>query len=116
MVSGYRQGSFIQGMQAMSITTTCPGCKALLRLPDDLAGKQVRCQKCKNMFTVPGPLMSDAAPPALAASPTEAPIEAKLAPEPPKEEIIDATLAEPPQQEVVQATLAQQPKQEVVEA
>ena len=30
----------------MAITTSCPKCNAQFRLPDDLAGKQVRCEQC----------------------------------------------------------------------
>jgi predicted Zn finger-like uncharacterized protein len=37
----------------MSISTTCPSCKALFRLPDNMAGKKVKCQKCANVFVVP---------------------------------------------------------------
>ena len=37
----------------MPITTSCPGCKALFRLPEELAGKNVRCQKCERLFLVP---------------------------------------------------------------
>jgi len=40
---------------SMAITTTCPGCTAIFRLPDELAGKTVRCQKCERMFVVPLP-------------------------------------------------------------
>jgi predicted Zn finger-like uncharacterized protein len=40
-------------MQVMPISTTCPHCKAIFRLPEDLAGKKVRCQKCKELFVVP---------------------------------------------------------------
>lgn len=42
----------------MAISTFCLGCRSLLRLPDDLAGKQVRCQKCNQLFMVPGVLAS----------------------------------------------------------
>src|SRR5207248_1660944 len=41
-------------LSAMAISTLCPGCKALFRLPDELAGKQVKCQKCGQRFMVPG--------------------------------------------------------------
>src|ERR1051326_7425623 len=37
----------------MLIATTCPQCKALFRLADDMAGKTVKCQKCQQMFVVP---------------------------------------------------------------
>lgn len=36
----------------MPIPMTCPTCEARFRLPDELAGKQVRCQRCGNRFEV----------------------------------------------------------------
>jgi predicted Zn finger-like uncharacterized protein len=37
----------------MPISTTCPSCKAIFRLAEELAGKTVKCQKCQNLFVVP---------------------------------------------------------------
>ena len=37
----------------MPIPTTCPSCKAIFRLPDEFAGKKVKCQKCECLFVVP---------------------------------------------------------------
>ncbi len=37
----------------MKIKTLCPSCQSLFRLPSELAGKTVRCQKCQLLFTVP---------------------------------------------------------------
>ena len=37
----------------MPIATTCPSCQALFRLPDEMAGRRVKCQKCANLFEVP---------------------------------------------------------------
>ncbi len=37
----------------MTITTSCPTCMSLFRLPTEFAGRQVRCQKCENTFLVP---------------------------------------------------------------
>jgi predicted Zn finger-like uncharacterized protein len=42
----------------MPIATSCPNCKALFRLADEMAGKKVKCQKCQSLFVVP---KSDAA-------------------------------------------------------
>ena len=36
----------------MSIAAKCPKCQATFNLPDDLAGKKVKCQKCAAIFTV----------------------------------------------------------------
>jgi predicted Zn finger-like uncharacterized protein len=38
---------------SMAISTLCPNCKAVFRLPDNLAGRKVKCQKCQEQFTVP---------------------------------------------------------------
>lgn len=83
----------------MSITTSCPGCKAMFRLPDDLAGKPVRCQKCARLFEVP--LLVTGAPPpapveAVPASPpnAEAPPPVEEAPQP-AAEVASALLAAP---------------------
>jgi predicted Zn finger-like uncharacterized protein len=37
----------------MPIATTCPNCKALFRLPEEMAGRTVKCQKCASQFVVP---------------------------------------------------------------
>ena len=74
----------------MSITTSCPGCKSLFRLPEELAGKQVRCQKCAELFEVPHLVAPEATPIPLAL------------PVAPPAEVIEATLAEPAQTTVVQ--------------
>lgn len=37
----------------MPIATTCPTCQALFRLPDELAGRKVKCQKCAALFVAP---------------------------------------------------------------
>src|SRR5262245_20421964 len=37
----------------MPISTTCPSCSAIFRLPDELAGRKVKCQKCDQLFVVP---------------------------------------------------------------
>ena len=36
------------------VTTTCPKCKALFRLADEMAGKRVKCKKCEHVFVVAG--------------------------------------------------------------
>jgi len=38
----------------MSILVDCPGHGGSLHLPDDTAGKKVRCPRCQTIFTVPG--------------------------------------------------------------
>jgi hypothetical protein len=38
----------------MPIQIECPGCKALLQVPDELAGKQGKCVQCGHKLTVPG--------------------------------------------------------------
>ncbi len=90
----------------MPITTSCPGCKSLFRLPDDLAGQEVRCQKCAQLFVVPMPTTGATEPsvvalqappeaPPPAAPPEDAPSEGAPAPETPVEAVVMATLAVP---------------------
>jgi hypothetical protein len=38
----------------MPIQIECPGCKSLLQVPDELAGKQGKCIQCGHKLTVPG--------------------------------------------------------------
>ena len=38
----------------MPIQIECPGCKATLAVPDELAGKQGKCVQCGHRLTVPG--------------------------------------------------------------
>jgi predicted Zn finger-like uncharacterized protein len=90
----------------MPITTTCPGCKALFRLPEELAGKQVRCQKCEQLFAVPLPITGT---PSAVEPPVDEPILAPIAePTAPKEEPILATVIgdAPPKEEPILATVA----------
>lgn len=37
----------------MAISATCPECSASAAMPDEMAGKKVRCKKCQEIFTVP---------------------------------------------------------------
>jgi hypothetical protein len=39
----------------MTIEFDCSGCKAALRLPDDMAGLRVQCVKCGEVLTIPSP-------------------------------------------------------------
>jgi predicted Zn finger-like uncharacterized protein len=49
-----------------SVKSSCPHCSARIRLPEDAAGKRVRCPKCKEPFRVPAtkPAASPAPKPA----------------------------------------------------
>jgi predicted Zn finger-like uncharacterized protein len=88
----------------MPITTSCPGCNALFRLPETLAGKQVRCQKCGHQFLVPLVLTAGEMPPAKQPAPVVAekppePVQASAPPVPePEEELLEAKLVEPKEQ------------------
>jgi hypothetical protein len=48
----------------MPLSTICPACQQRLKVPDHLAGKQVRCPKCKQIMQVQ---MAQPAPPVQAA-------------------------------------------------
>lgn len=39
----------------MPLSLNCPNCQKAYSVPDSLAGKQVRCQKCSHVFTVAAP-------------------------------------------------------------
>jgi hypothetical protein len=39
----------------MTIEFDCNGCKAVLRLPDDMAGLRAQCVKCGEVLTIPSP-------------------------------------------------------------
>ena len=43
----------------MPFTTACPNCSARLQVPDNLAGKRVRCKKCSEPFLVERPSGDD---------------------------------------------------------
>jgi predicted Zn finger-like uncharacterized protein len=45
----------------MPFTTACPNCSARLQVPDNLAGKRVRCKKCSEPFLVEAPAEDDEA-------------------------------------------------------
>ena len=49
-----RNGRLV-GFQRMAITVLCPRlrCRAILRVPDHVRGKQVRCSNCAHSFVVP---------------------------------------------------------------
>lgn len=39
----------------MSLSFTCPSCKAHMEVPDDLAGQSGQCPRCQHVFTIPSP-------------------------------------------------------------
>src|SRR5580693_1283460 len=39
----------------MALTFACPGCKAELQLPDELAGQSGQCPRCQRMILIPSP-------------------------------------------------------------
>src|SRR5262245_37812538 len=39
----------------MALKVNCPGCGAVLSLPDAVAGKTIRCTRCKATFVAPAP-------------------------------------------------------------
>jgi predicted Zn finger-like uncharacterized protein len=49
----------------MPISLACPSCQKPYNVPDTLAGKQVRCQKCSHVFTVTAPQLAPLQPTAL---------------------------------------------------
>src|SRR5260370_40420057 len=45
----------VEESSTMSITMKCSGCRAKLRLRDDLAGRKVKCPRCAKVLLVPEP-------------------------------------------------------------
>ncbi len=43
------------GPAAMALSIQCPGCRAVLNLPDGAAGRRMRCPKCAERFYADGP-------------------------------------------------------------
>lgn len=39
----------------MPVQIKCPGCAAVLQIPDNLLGRSVKCSKCQNQFTAQAP-------------------------------------------------------------
>ncbi len=64
----------------MPIQIECPGCKALIHVPDELAGKQGKCIQCGARVTVPGTLVpgSSVASPPMPSSPGRASVSSGL--------------------------------------
>jgi len=74
---------------AGGIVTQCPHCQTALRVPENMAGKRIKCSKCQQVFAVPagganaGASQAQAAPrPAVPVAP-RAPTAAPAAPRPP---------------------------------
>ena len=72
----------------MSLSFTCPSCKAHMEVPDDLAGQSGQCPRCQLVFTIPSPK----APPYIpvgkpvAGAPTKIPPHDPWAKEPPRDD------------------------------
>jgi predicted RNA-binding Zn-ribbon protein involved in translation (DUF1610 family) len=49
----------------------CPGCKQVLKVPDDWAGRTARCPHCKHPFSVPGKAAAASKPAEAPAAPEE---------------------------------------------
>ncbi len=67
----------------MALTFSCPSCRSVLRVSDEMAGKKARCPSCQTVFTLP--MESEAAaplpPPApKPPAPAESPVPKKAAP------------------------------------
>jgi predicted Zn finger-like uncharacterized protein len=55
-------------MSVASVTIMCPNlsCRSMLRVPEAVRGKRIRCGECGTVFTVPEPSKK---PPAKSANP-----------------------------------------------
>lgn len=70
-----------ENRMATPIETACPNCSTMLRVPEEFAGKKVKCKKCETVFPVPKPLPPEFAKPGKA-MPAK-PVAPKLAAPPP---------------------------------
>lgn len=68
----------------MPITVNCPNCGGAMRVPDNLAGKKVKCPKCANIMALPTATEDAAAIQATAPAPAVPPPLAETSP-PPRE-------------------------------
>lgn len=74
----------------------CPGCQAVLKAPDTMAGKKARCKRCNTPFRIPGAPAADSVGDSQQLSavvPPPAPRKAAAAPPPPPEDDIPAATA-----------------------
>jgi predicted Zn finger-like uncharacterized protein len=44
----------------MSATMNCPGCQALLRIRDEMAGKKIKCPRCAHVVAIPAKATEEA--------------------------------------------------------
>jgi predicted Zn finger-like uncharacterized protein len=61
----------------MPLTVQCSGCSRQFRVPDETAGKKVKCPKCQTVFIVPTPAAADHG--AWQPAETDAPVDAAVA-------------------------------------
>jgi phage FluMu protein Com len=74
----------------MPIELNCPSCSHLLRVPDHVAGKQVRCPHCQTVSTVPQAAeLVDAIPVEVAPAPAANPFATAPAPPYPRQNLGD---------------------------
>jgi predicted Zn finger-like uncharacterized protein len=66
----------------MPLTVACPGCKTRLQVPDNAAGKAVKCPKCAQVLKIGAPAAPAPTPAAAPAAPAPAPAAARAAPAP----------------------------------
>jgi DNA-directed RNA polymerase subunit M/transcription elongation factor TFIIS len=50
-----RVGARREGVANMAEVLKCPGCQAVLRVRDDMVGKQIKCPRCARAVEVPAP-------------------------------------------------------------
>jgi predicted Zn finger-like uncharacterized protein len=61
----------------MAITLSCPSCKNRLKVKDELAGRKVKCPKCKEVTRVPELDESDVKPPPIEEDEAAPPVQKK---------------------------------------
>jgi len=64
----------------MAVPLTCPGCRAAFDVPDELAGKTIRCTSCQTQLTVPAVVVAATVAPTTPAKRSFGAVPAKTSP------------------------------------
>lgn len=75
------------------VEVPCPGCRAVLKAPDSMAGKKARCKRCNTPFRIPGGVADSVGDSQMLSAADPPPAARKPAPRPPAEEDIPAATA-----------------------
>src|SRR5215510_12319516 len=89
------QPRFSRTLPIMALLAPCPACQSKLSVPEELAGKKVRCAKCAHIFVVPLPAAVPPQPLVAEVVPAE-PEVLEILPPPPLPAAVASTPLPPP--------------------